>query len=401
MLLGVPVGEVDAARAVLIESVKDDVAAVDKLCTLNSPMAQMAILQHSGLRSRVEWILAAAPARVVDGTVLDMIAVAEAKHVRSLFGKFAGRVRDHVVTQAQLPTCTGGFGLTSVEWAGRVTASGQWCLRDDDGRKTWCAESIAKMMAKFATDSDVDRTEKRRWYDHRSEHALTWLSAEPGSWVDVDRNPEVEAVMLAMMMGVPLLTDEQQGAWCPADHGRSQEKIGNLHALYCRSAVVNQRHGALQSAVHEALSKRFPQGYVTKEQMVGTGAFPIPRKYGAGGRGESAPGDVVLTVPGRAPVYFDTVVRTGCAPDMWNRIPLTADYGYDQKIKLLEKADGNLAARIVFRPIAMAHWGVMCPRSFKYLLHAGLSKYDVQRVVGDSMFGAALVIRDYLERIRV
>ena len=152
-VLGVPVGEVVAAREMLVGKVKEQITLLKSVWKLGSPFAEVAILRQSGLVACLRWVFEAVAAGVVNGEVMEVVEKAEEELVRHIFGDLEGGVTEAVMGQATAPLRGGGLGLLTMRRAGVLGADGKWRVRSEEELKVFDEVVAARVKTELRGDA--------------------------------------------------------------------------------------------------------------------------------------------------------------------------------------------------------------------------------------------------------
>ena len=155
MVLGVPVGDTDAARALMHDIIRDRAARLRALDTLGRPQATLAALRTCGLHTAIEGKLKALAPHVADASTLALVAAEEDALLRLVLGDdaYAAASPDHRAITA-LPMRVGGWGLTRLAARGALV-DGVWTGHSAADADKLTAAALAGLMARLAAAAAV------------------------------------------------------------------------------------------------------------------------------------------------------------------------------------------------------------------------------------------------------
>ena len=155
MVLGVPVGDADAARAMMHDIIRDRTARLAALDTLDRPQATLAALRTCGLHTAIEAKLKALAPHVVDASTLRLVADSEDALQRLVLGPdgYAASTPEHRAALA-LPMRIGGWGLTRLASRGALV-DGLWVGYDSATADAQFAVARSDLMATLAAAADA------------------------------------------------------------------------------------------------------------------------------------------------------------------------------------------------------------------------------------------------------
>lgn len=382
-VLGVPVARGTAVRDRLVRELLAKAAERNRLIAgLPSAFGRLVLHRMAGGFACLQWAWAALGSECRRRN-LGALREIQREAVEGLCGMKGGEVDEQVCRRAHLPVHRGGLGLRCVhrwaEAAEGVATEQQRDAREEELVEEQVLECMGGAEARFLgrRQASVEEAGAWRWLTVRSVAAA----------LDVLRPGEVEECALRRYVGAPMVEERWAAEACPMGHGVRVELGGGLardHMPVCRTAVVNQRHGAAAAALAAVMRVEFGGKRVLEEQGVAGHGGPTARKRGYTAAGTTAPGDVVLRCvgvgAGGTDVFFDLRVKgaTSGGPEGG----AAAREAYDEKMEehgrlcrrglVAGASDGmredcRRRAAIVFRAVGLDGWGGVDKRSYSEL----------------------------------
>lgn len=279
LVVGVPVGDADACRELLRGVVKAAEERVQSVWWLNRPCAEVVTIKHCGLWPQLQWVLPACGVDVVDGAILQEIAAAEERLMRHAFGAHGDSLGAQHFALLSRPSDSGGFGWTRVSDRGMLSG-GRW--------RPFSPQELAEADAATADAIDAaaehDRAWQRRVAEMRTGREQWWECA--ATLRVAPYGDGVEAMALALSVGLPVVPLRVAGESCPFDHVRPEVVRDGLstHLEQCCKMVINQRHEASKRQLADELRKVLPASAISTEVGLDGNGRVVPRSYKSGQR---------------------------------------------------------------------------------------------------------------------
>jgi hypothetical protein len=380
-VLGVPVAEGIEERAeALRRRIREVVEELRVLDGFGSPLAELYVHRLAGLHPRLQWVMRAVGAEVVD-RVKEDVREAERIVLARILRCDVTEVGADALAQAYVGLQWGGLGLRSL-----LTTMRAEVKEGRDQRVKMDAEERAVMgeveMRWRALGAEGARDLKRLLSLKReSGGGVGWLGQDSLlKLLDEGRPADEEALALRNILGLAIV-DGRGAKCCPGGHSVAQLLgDGGQHLTLCKSLVVNQRHDAMVEAVTREL--RACGFKVDREQSVAPGGGSVPR---SNRRGVLAPGDAVVTVTGPGgtrKVWLDGIVVAQGRKDMKGEALCNMAYmekmtahlraiakAGDGKLPQAERESLAALASIEFLPVACDSYGGVAART-----HSGMVK---------------------------
>jgi hypothetical protein len=406
VVLGVPVGEPAAARALLLRRVDKAVRRLKSVWALGRPCAEATALQQCSLSASVTWAMEACGPGVVDEDVLRAISTAEEELHRHALGVYGERASPgtHLRVAAR-SVVSGGMGWTRVEDVGMVDGdTNRWRARTKEERAAWEEEKWAEAIRLAGEGTAL----KRRLLERKvvAAPARRGKKPPPVMWAwwassvalrGMARGEGVEAIALAMALGVPVVTREGP---CPLGHGgnrvaeRTHVADGwSLHPESCAVGVQHQRHNCAQDQLFYEVKRVLAETAkeVSKEKGIGPDGNIVERRNA---EGERIFGDIYILDEHGNRVFVDVGWQGVALKGVRGRNVvgrLAGDEVFERKLKqwCALWSDLRVAPRGRFVPLAISTVGRVALRSVEDPLLRRLPGLGWGRVVAAGLLAQA------------
>ena len=403
MLLGVPVGETETSRKLVMDEVEAKYERLKRSWELERPLAEVACLRQTGMCVALKYVLNAAPPGIVNQEVLDLIRNREDELIRHVFGDYGDGAPEAVMRQARHPLKAGGLGLLTIDGAGMLV-DGKWRARTPAELLQWNKANNAE-IDRLLLGPRKEAERKRVWELRRGKEILKWagcaLSLRAEGWGENARVPTkvVESIALFAALGGHVIPAEAVGKHCPSNHDKGERPVlGNgvaCHHEKCEKWCIHQRHAAVQEQLVREIS-RFRE--VEREQTVNDEGVAMPRGRGRHARGQKVLGDVVFKMGTSKRIYLDVTLGSVCGKTAAMDVRNEETSEWIGRQKQTKYSDVVKQHKLEFYPIAISTSGHMAQLGRKKLAR-WCSSEAVVRVVCVAMMAQAEITADILERV--
>ena len=398
-VLGVPVGTKEGVEKALLAKVRKVADRWELIEKIGSPMAIYHIVRGRPVASQLQFVLTGARADAVTEEVWDAVRALERRMVEALLGMLAGGLTDEAVEQAYLPIGRGGLGLRRLEdEIGLENGAATYTVRAESERdklRTARADALCeklKAAERDAGEGTEGRTAARRMREmaYGDNLCVRWFAGSPRFVVDEDRDPVVEAVVFARLLGVGLVRGRKD-LKC-RDHRKADgtvvyeaitDGIG-FHGTACKVHVQNGRHNAARDELFAQLRSKVPRdAKVWKEVSAGVQHEVRQRKYGSAGRDETVGGDVAVVTPKKR-TMIDVVVRAYAQRCILSGSKLAVERAWDDKEVERTRKDGVSGETTPFGMTDLGSVHVQSVKAIRTLVdrgHIGVVSAVVQKMV--------------------
>ena len=401
-VVGVPVGEVQAAREILMGLVEGAAGDLKKLWALESPLGEVAVLRAAGLGSAIKWAFEAAPEGMVTEEMLAEVEAREDELFRHVFGAYGDRVDESMLLQAAHPVKAGGLGLVRFGRLGRLVG-GRWVVRTEVEMKEFDKMAADKIRAGLPARS----VGWKRWVERSGvEDCLKWVDSgvamkEVRSQAERFNltTQDVASTMLMTLMGGEVWPGDLEGVVCPMTHqgGAPCMCYGGrgAHHEQCNVVVKAGRHAVVQQVLFEELGK---VGEVRKEVSPTPSGKVVARSYTGDSKGEKFPGDVMVTLKGGKRWWLDCTVSAVSSSDSLDRLQSAAEVAFGRKreawVRYFKECKES------FLPVAISTSGAIA-RVTSAELRKIIGEDGVMRVTASAVVAQTIITQRILHAARV